>query len=562
MQESLLKKKFSQKNLPMPVVWLLIAVIVLTSIWRVPLSVRADHWFNPGYQYRRTLTINGSLITGTAGETHTNFPVLISITDPDFRWIGNPNPSDRGLVQNSGGFDIIFADAPTGASHLPPVQLPHEKESYDPVTGQIRMWVRVPSLTVGQDINIYIYYGNTNITSSQENTPANVWSNGFQAVWHLKESASICPLTFFDSTVNQFNGACFSNPAFTTAGQIDGARNFNGTGISISPNVPIQDRFTYETWVNINTLNPLAYRTIMGNYGGSSSRLLGINSSNPPKFQFFDGSVAGPIIGPTANVGLQHIAVTSDGTNVNFYLNGAPSGSPTPRVHAPATIFFGLGYAPAVGGEYFNGIIDEVRVSTITRTAGWIQTGYNNTTLQGIGPSQFIKAMQATPDTGNAAPGIPTLTESTAFSFAHMHTPNTRPVFESFSAIDAEGDALEYEIQWDTNSAFSAPIATRNSSNYATNGFNATNFSSGAPVSYAIEASEPLSNNVTYWWRVRARDPAGSGRWGSYSVPRSITINTALLGDAWFQTTDAQFQTGVLTNTVVTGSGGLKIIGW
>ena len=76
MQESLLKKKFSQKNLPMPVVWLLIAVIVLTSIWRVPLPALADHWFNPGYQFRRTLTINGGLVTENEADSVTEVPLL------------------------------------------------------------------------------------------------------------------------------------------------------------------------------------------------------------------------------------------------------------------------------------------------------------------------------------------------------------------------------------------------------------------------------------------------------------------------------------------------------
>jgi hypothetical protein len=38
-------------------------------------------------------------------------------------------------------------------------------------------------------------------------------------------------------------------------------------------------------------------------------------------------------------------------------------------------------------GNYFNGIIDETRVSMTARSAGWIQTEYNNQNS----PDTFVK---------------------------------------------------------------------------------------------------------------------------------------------------------------------------
>ncbi len=161
----------------------------------------------------------------------------------------------------------------------------------------------------------------------------------------------------------------------------------------------------------------------------------------------------------------------------------------------------------------------------------------------------------------NSAPGTPTLAETPAFST--LYTADTTPGLGNFSATDPDSDNLEYDIQWDEDYSFGTPV-TQNSANFATNGFTAATFASGASVSYTVQPGEALTNGQTYWWRVRARDPSGTNTWTSYSAKRSITIDTSITLDQWFQTTTEQFDSAngnTLNSTQATGNG-VKLNGW
>jgi len=159
----------------------------------------------------------------------------------------------------------------------------------------------------------------------------------------------------------------------------------------------------------------------------------------------------------------------------------------------------------------------------------------------------------------NGPPSIPTLAETPTFT--NMQTNDTTPVLGNFSTTDPESENVEYEIQWDEDYNFGSPV-TKTSSNYPTDtGWTAATFTSGSSTAYTIQAGDALTNGQTYWWRVRARDPSGSNTWSSYSTKRSITINTSLTADRWFQTTGDQFGTDVLTETATT-TDGVKLKGW
>lgn len=363
-------------------------------------QVQADHWLNPQYQqyqYRKKITLNAGMITGTL----TNFPVLISFSDTDL------NPAN-GYVKNSNGYDIAFATA----THTP-IPLVYERTAYIPGTGTgpgtITAWVLIPSLSPTTN-EIYIYYGNTNITSSQSN-PTAVWgwnpvtSTGanYQGVWHLDETTA-CPTSITDSSGNGFNGTCVNAPT-PVAGQINGARGFSGSsqGINI-PSMTIgntpTNTFTYETWISVNS--GAGYHAIMGNYNAPPHRWLGVNGTSNI-YHWYDGGVA-INTGPAITAGLHHIAVTYDGngTSIRFYRDGALISTTVRSLTALSTMLFGLGYSRATSNEYFNGTIDEVRVSTSARTAAWIQTSYNNQ----VNPAGFITvATTREPNTGSA-PGV------------------------------------------------------------------------------------------------------------------------------------------------------------
>ena len=193
------------------------------------------------YQYKKTITVDHTKVSGIsalAGYTAikklsvdstkvsgssalANFPVLVSITNADLKTTTN-----GGQVTDANGYDIIFTDS-DGTTRLD-----HELESYDGTTGSLVAWVRFPTLSANVDTVFYMHYGNSSISSSQENVPG-VWDSNYKAVWHLDETPANGVAGHDDSTGNPndatpqgFAGAAGSTTNAT--GRIDGADEFDG----------------------------------------------------------------------------------------------------------------------------------------------------------------------------------------------------------------------------------------------------------------------------------------------------------------------------------------------
>jgi hypothetical protein len=156
----------------------------------------------------------------------------------------------------------------------------------------------------------------------------------------------------------------------------------------------------------------------------------------------------------------------------------------------------------------------------------WVTvTKYNHFRYEGI-------ARMAT-----GCPSQPTLFN--LFDYARDYT--TTPTL-SFASIDDEDDQIEYRIFWDTDPLLGSPDS-------ATTGL----YASGVTVDYTF--SSPLVDGETYYWRVKGRDPFGSGFWGGGSVIRNFTIGVALPSNTvtWYQTTGSQFDDDVLTDVLIDG---------
>ncbi|MHA2081529.1 MAG: LamG-like jellyroll fold domain-containing protein, partial [Candidatus Thorarchaeota archaeon] len=139
----------------------------------------------PSFQYRKNITIPSSEIQGSV----TDFPVLIQIDDTDLH-----DP----VKARSDGSDILFAQGDTILDH----EIEFFDQNYFINEARLVAWVRT-NLTSGVDNDVTMYYGSP-IVDNLEN-PAGVWSNDFEAVWHLDELAS-SGLTHYDSSGNGYDG--------------------------------------------------------------------------------------------------------------------------------------------------------------------------------------------------------------------------------------------------------------------------------------------------------------------------------------------------------------------
>ena len=139
--------------------------------------------------------------------------MLISGTYSYLATMGN-----GGNVTNANGYDIIFTSDSSGNTPLA-----YEQESYNASTGAVNFWVKVPTISHTSDTIIYIFYGNSSVTTDQSNKTA-VWDSNYKGVWHLNETSGTVN---YDSTSNNIdankNSASSPSPA---TGLFGGVQSF------------------------------------------------------------------------------------------------------------------------------------------------------------------------------------------------------------------------------------------------------------------------------------------------------------------------------------------------
>jgi hypothetical protein len=329
------------------------------------------------YTYHRAITLKHVQVPNT---DQTNFPVLFNTTDPLLKTVAN-----GGHVMNSSGFDIIFTSDAAGQN-----KLDHEIESYNPATGQFTAWIRIPSLSHATDTVIYLFYGNSGVTTSQENKTG-VWDASYKGVWHLSEISG----QHKDATSNVNNTTSVN--AFTqgSAGGIaDGAdemrttANMAAVGTRASLTLA-QSPFTLSAWVKGIAFGSTAHTVIWDAATQQQDVVLSV-TNDKVKLGYGSANLAGAT--SISNDVWHYLAATcTDRSGGNgtcqVYLDGVLDGSANTSSLATATeqnVYLG---GDPFFGQYLNGTLDEARISVgVARSADWLKTEYNNL----FSPSTFF----------------------------------------------------------------------------------------------------------------------------------------------------------------------------
>lgn len=137
--------------------------------------------------------------------------------------------------------------------------------------------------------------------------------------------------------------------------------------------------------------------------------------------------------------------------------------------------------------------------------------------------------------------------------FASEQTGTTTPTFQ-FTTTDPQGDSLTYQISWSTTPDFTSST-TRTSD--VPSGFaniddvlDTDPFDSGADISFTVQPADAMASGTTYWWRVRAKDTTGDDAYSFWTDARSFTVIPGTDVSTWFQTTEEQFDSNILSGTV------------
>ena len=230
------------------------------------------------------------------------------------------------------------------------------------------------TITANQSAGLTASYNGTSATASLA-LQAPSTSAGLVAAYAFGEGNGS---SVADSSGNGNTGT-IANATWTTAGKYGNALMFNGVyaWVTVNDAAPLHltSAMTLEAWVNPSTVNA-AWRDVI--YKGNDNYYLSATSasqSGSPAGGGAFGSIT-ELYGTAAlatNV-WAHLAVTYDGSALRLYVNGvqvssvaqtgslATSGNP---LQIGGDSFF---------GQFFNGIIDEVRVYNRALSAAEIQT--------------------------------------------------------------------------------------------------------------------------------------------------------------------------------------------
>jgi flagellin-like protein len=320
----------------------------------------------PALKYYKPITFNG--VVGT----HADFPVLVSVS----------SDSQIGARATSGN-QIYFTDN-TGATVLA-----SEIESFSNAAGSASLtaWVKVPTLT--STTSIRIYYGSTN--PNPQPTTA-VWDSNYKGVWHLNEVGSGTAGEYKDSTnTHNGQGGSGATPTLIASGKIGGAQDFSNDYINVGGQTTLhmntEDALTLEAWVRADSTP--TWSMIISRQQGSSggdAYLLGL-SSDDRAILFVNGRQVYSSSALTMGQWYHLVGVASS-SSVTLYVNGVQAGTAagtTWNFDTANRVLIGAGDNPGPS-EYFDGIIDEARISNVVRPLNWIQTEYSNMN----NPSGFI----------------------------------------------------------------------------------------------------------------------------------------------------------------------------
>src|SRR5438445_3005298 len=293
--------------------------------------------------------------------------------------------------------------------------------------------------------------------------------------------------TVTDASGNGHTGTLV-NATWTTAGKYGNALSFNGTNARVDINdaasLHLTTAMTLEAWVNPSAVSS-AWRDLV--YKGNDNYYLmaATDYSSLPGGGIIAAGTYAETFGTTilATNTWTHLATTYDGATLQLYGNGVQVSS----VAKTGTILTSINPLQLGGdsiyGQYFQGVIDEVRVYNVALTAAQIQADMNT---------------PITPDT--QPPTAPTNLMATASG-------NTITLNWTASTDDVSVTGYFVERQDPGSTSFVQIGATTTATTYNDTG---------------------LAANSTYSYRVRTTD--GAGNLSPYSNVASATTPATIPG--------------------------------
>lgn len=364
------------------------------------------------YAHYASITVDNTKVSGSSNLS--NFPVLVSGTydgtggEPDLRSAANGGNVENvdATAGNSGALnapaDLAFYDDDQQTT-----QYDHEVEFYDPATGKFVAHVRIPTLLYNSDTTFYMFYGDSAVTTSQENVNG-VWDSNFKGVWHCNNA----PSTIYDSTSSPLN--------MTTQGSMDSSDLVDGKvgkGLDFEADSaqfmktatsPTKLNFTTQSYTLEGVVNLESVATdkegVFFAHGDGTAYWQYYTQFIPAlKLQFL--SSGGGNITSTNAFSLStdlYVVAVRDSTTGRIYFDGVANGTGTgfnnPSSRTDSVFHGNNNYPPSQ--RHIDGVTSELRISDVARSADWIATTHETI----MNPSTFYTMGSEVGEGGGGGP--------------------------------------------------------------------------------------------------------------------------------------------------------------
>jgi len=325
------------------------AMLVTLAMLLTPLiASAASGWWNGDWQYRKALTLKLPAAPTAVAQLSVVLPIRLHAGNFSYFQDLQPGAADVRFVTEDG------------------TPLKHQIELLDPAAGLLVAWVEVPMKVGVTEQAIWMYYGNSRATKSEE---TGLYDADQILVLHFGESQGVPR----DATLNRYDPTA-ANVQLGVPGVIGNGARLDGHSVIrvvARPGLALASSgFSFAAWVRPDSDSPRAvlYSQAQGD------RHLEIGLSHLRLYaEVANGSHANRVesTAPLTLGQWQHAAV-SLGSELALYIDGAPAGTvatgSSPSISGDVLI----GALDEAGGAgAFTGQLDEVELSKIPRSSWW-----------------------------------------------------------------------------------------------------------------------------------------------------------------------------------------------
>lgn len=443
----------------------------LTKVLRITVAASEDYttWGQYASLWLNTSPSTGGVVlTGNV----TKFPVLVRLDATNFA---------AGFSQTAPQQSDLRFTKSDGTTFLP-----HEVERWDSVGQAADVWVLADTVYAGNATqNIRLHWGKSGVLNASSGATVFDTAFGDRAVYHFTGTVNTVNET--DVTPNAFVATNLSTVDIQNPAVIGRGRDFNGTNehfrVQANPagvlDFAANANYTVSAWASANIAQD--DRIILSK--GGLAYTLKVNATGNWEFSEYNRNAGSAPGGDTAvpwalqavvdsqlasATDWQYVVGVSNGATKRLYVNGvllatntgaALSNFGTPSATARvSTDTLTLGRQAEASAGFWAGDLDEVRLSTVARSADYIKLSYaNQLTTQNL--VSFTLPVSVRASNRAALQRSPTLAFKSSGSGILFRIQTTEFASAQLSLTDMQGrtvwsrsvSAGTEQIQWDGN---------------------------------------------------------------------------------------------------------------